>query len=114
MITENAKNIVARIAIEARLADQRVADGHIKPHQANGAILERLSAAAKRNVNMKTFLTTTAFIPEEDDTRNDVEWAEDRRESKDHVVNSKMAKPENVRPDPDAICEHPMPNERIC
>ena len=104
MITNNAKGLISVIAYEVRLADERVKLGVISQSKVMGCVLEGLSAKAKRDVNMKTFLSTMAYVPEDEDIRDDVEWAEDRREARAHVVTDR---------DPDNIA-YPVPGERIC
>lgn len=108
-VTDNAKGLISIIAFEVRLADQRVAGGHINQTQTLGCILERLSAKAKDNVDLKTFLTTMAFIPEEEDEGKDYPWAEDKRDSRQHDV--RAALPEG---DLGESREFPVPGERVC
>ena len=114
MITKNAKRLINIITLEHMTQVRRAEAGYIKAHHIMGCTIECLVTKARGDVDLKGFLETMAFIPESEDTRTDVEWAEDRREPKDHVVNTKLPQPENVRPDPDEIHEHPLPNERIC
>lgn len=108
-VTDNAKSLIGIIAFEVRLVDQRVAGKHIRQAQALGCILERLSAKARDNVNLKTFLTTIAFIPEEEDEGEDYPWAEDKRDSRQHDVRATL--PEG---DLGESREFPVPGERVC
>lgn len=116
-ITNNAKGLISIIAYEVRLVDERLKLGVIKQEQALGCILERLSAKAKSNVDLKTFLTTMAHIPEDEDSGDEYPWAEDKREQRDHVAyqttgESKGTGPGSVPIEED---EHwPQPGERIC
>ena len=105
MITSNAKNIINQIAKEVRLADLRRGEGFIKQAQVEGAILEGLSALGKRDVDMKTFLTTMSYIPPEDDYDDDREWAEDRRDQRTNVVTDREQEYNH---------EFPTPGERVC
>ena len=118
MITENAKALLTIIAYEVELAHKRVLMGAIKRDQQMGCILERLSAKAKSNVDLKTFLTTMAHIPKAEDESDDVEWAEDRREPASHVARKGTAEPEPLTGSSSAIENDlrawPAPGERIC
>jgi hypothetical protein len=117
-ITNNAKGLISIIAYEVRLADKRVAGGHIKQGDVAGCIYERLMAKAKSNVDLKTFLTTMAHIPKAEDESDDVEWAEDRREPASHVARKGTAEPEPLTGSSSAIENDlrawPTPGERIC
>lgn len=105
MITNNAKGIISIIAYEVRLQDQRVAGGHINQGQVMGCVLERLSAKAKSNVDLKTFLTTVAYVPESEDIDPSVPWAEDQREQRQNVVTDREHEVET---------DFPTPGERVC
>jgi hypothetical protein len=105
IITNNAKAIITQVAFEVRLADDRAERGHIDIDQVLGCILERLAARAKQDVNMKTFLSTLAYIPDGEDIDPSVSWAKDRREPRAHVVTDR---------DEEQVVEHPEPGERIC
>ena len=107
-ITNNAKGLISIIAYEVNLAEQRVAGGHITQTQKMGCIIERLNAKATENVNLKIFLTTMAFIPEEEDEGKDYEWAEDKRDQRQHEV--RTALPEG---DLGESREFPTPGERV-
>ena len=117
-ITNNAKGLISIIAFEVRLADERVAGGHIKQGDAAACIYERLQAKAKSNVDLKTFLTTMAFIPREEDESDDVEWAEDRREAASHVAHQGTSEPQPLTggssPIENEMRAWPVPGERVC
>lgn len=105
MVTNNAKGLISIIAYEVRLADQRVAGGHITQTQAMGCIIERLNAKAKENVDLKTFLTTMAYVPDLEDEGKEFPWAEDRREPRAHVTTDVDVEHE---------VEFPEPGARVC
>ena len=117
MITNNAKGLISIIAYEVRLADERIKMGAITQGQALGCILERLSAKAKSNVDLKTFLTTLAHIPDKDDEDPDLPWAKDLREPMEHFVDKRTGESRGTGPGPVPIEDDnhwPLPGERIC
>ena len=114
MITKNAIRLINVISAEYMTHVRRAEAEYIPAGKIQACTIGGLTAKSRRDVDLKTFLETIAFIPEDEDTRDDVDWAEDRRAPHDHVVNTRMIKPENVRPDPDEIHEHPLPGTRIC
>lgn len=118
MITNNAKGLISIIAFEVRLADQRTAAGAITQEQQMGCILERLSAKAKSNVDLKIFLTTLGFIPKEEDESDEVDWAEDPREQRNHVAHQTTSVPKPLSggsvPIEDDTHAWPTPGERVC
>jgi hypothetical protein len=103
--TENAKRIINIIALEVRLQQDRVEAGYITSVNAPKIVLERLMTKAKSDVNLKTFLTTMAYVPEDEDTRDDVDWAEDRRDPRAHVITDR---------EHEEAVGFPMPGERVC
>ena len=119
MITNNAKGLISIIAYEVRLVDTRLAGGHIEQGQAAGCIYERLQAKAKDNVDLKTFLTTFAHIPENEDKDSDLPWAEDKREKASHLVSRQTGESKGIGPGggvrfEDDEAPFPQPGERVC
>jgi len=102
--TKNAKRLIMLISYETLLANRRVQGGHISHTQVSGCILERLHAKAKDDVDLKTFLNTMAFIPDDEDEDPTLPWAADRREPRANVVTDGE----------DEEAAWPTPGERVC
>ena len=84
--TANAKRLINIISLEVLKANRRVHDEHIGHTQVAGCVLEGLYAKAKKDVDLKTFLNTMAFIPNVEDEDPSLPWAEDRRVTRQNVV----------------------------
>lgn len=102
--TANAKRLINIISLEVLLANRRAQDEHISHTQVAGCVLERLHAKAKKDVDLKTFLTTMSYIPNVEDEDPDAEWAEDQRKPRTNVVTDRE----------DEQAAWPQPGERVC
>jgi len=75
-----AKSLITLIGTEYAMAQSRVDRGFIAQDRMLGTLLERLNRLAVDNIDLRIFLDTVAFIPEEDDFDEDKPWAEDKRD----------------------------------
>lgn len=116
-VTKNARRLIGLFAKEVRLQQDRVQGGHINDVDAERALIERLVAIGKRDPSVQAFLTYSGPIASKDDESKDVPWADDPREPRKHVVNSKRDKASGVLGAPRKWEDDPAwpsPQERIC
>lgn len=120
-VSPSAKSLLKTIGDEYELQFERYMKGFIEKDQLLSCLIERLNAKSKSDPALRRFLSDKGFIPKSEDTDEDVEWAEDKRDDSFHEVNNKspsksrgIGPARGVKYEEDESDCFPLPGERVC